>query len=350
MPNEDQATEVLFDRGTLMDLYIGKPTFQKKLRQTDILMEGIDNNALYLGHKFLLSKTATEDLVNIEGRARRALSDKSIEFPLSGARFVYYRALTDVLLELKALRDEWNEAVADLIRRYPELKQEQLAVLDSQYERLMQNELAKTPAGEQQAKRLKLTSWLEQQKLNDRNLYPPAESLRQVFHFEWRMFKISALSGMEEMSSLSQDALLEAQTQLRQDLQHWVRSASVEMHRALGEAAANSLTMLTEKGKLNPRNLKPLFDAFDTFKAIDFTGASNFREVVDRMRSTFGLLDAQGNLDYEQIAFNINNTAGMDTFRSLLTKISELAVDQVAETAGLDALRSVGEFKRVIEV
>jgi hypothetical protein len=341
---------VLFNRGTLMDLYIGKPTFQKKLRQSDLLVEGIDTNAVYLGHKFLLSKKATEELVTLEGRARRALADRSLEFPLSGARFVYYQALTGVLSELKGLRDEWNAAVEDLLVRYPELKAEQLAVLDGHYETMMANELAKTPAGDRPQKEVTLRNWLEQEKLNNRGLYPQVEGLRSVFHFEWRMFKISALSGLEQMSTLDQDALFQAQDQLRQDLQNWVRTAAVEMHRVLGEAAANALSMLNKREKLNPRNLRPLFDAFETFKAIDFTGSSSFQEVVDRIKSTFGIMNADGNLDYERIADRINHTADMTMFRDLLSKVADLATDQIAEEAGITALKKVGEFQRVIEV
>jgi hypothetical protein len=348
--NEQKAEQILFDRGILMSLFIGKPTFQKKLKQGDILVEGIDSSAIYLGHKYLLSKKATEDLVNIEGRARRALADKSMEFPLSGGRFVNYHALPEISEELAELKLEWENAVRELIASYDTLKSEQLAVLDRQCETLMSNQLSKTPFAEKALQTAKLTSWLEQQKINNRNLYPLAEQLPELFKFQWRVFKLSAPTGLEEMSTLDQRMLAEAQQALQRDLQLWVRTASMEMHRALGEAAANALQMLDKNKKLNPRNLKPLFDAFETFKAVDFTGASSFQEVVANIKSTFGIIDAQGNLDYERIADQVSNTQSMSTFRGLLAKVSELATDQVAETAGIEALRSVGEFKRIIEV
>ena len=351
MPDEsnDNATEVLFERGTLLDLFIGKPTFQKKLRPNDLLVEGIDPKAVYLGHKFLLSKKATERLTQIEGQARSTLADKSLEFPLSGARFVYYASLQDVLEEMRKLKTAWGVAVSELIRKYPDLKTEQLAVLDKQCETLAASALSKATMGRADLQK-KLDSWVAAQKLENRSLYPSADSLPKMFSFEWRMFKVSGLTGMESMSSLQADDLLNAQNQLREDLQKWVRSAAVEMHKSLGDAAANALNLLNKNDKMQPRNLKPLFNAFETFKAVDFTGASSFQEVIDRMRSTFGVIDTQGELDYDRIADNLNNGPGMESFRKLLEKVSTLAVDKVAEEAGLNSLRSVGDLKRVIEV
>ncbi len=342
-------TEILFNRGTLMDLYIGKPTFQKKLRSDDLLVENINQDAIYLGHKYILSKKATATLVTIEGQARRALAVKSLEFPLSGARFVYYQALPEVLDEIGSLREQWNAAVTELIEKYPDLKTEQLAVLDAQCDTLRVHELSKLSGDDRAVKEAALAEWIEKQRIGNRNLYPPVDKLRAMFHFEWRMFKISPLEGTEEMSSLDQASLASAQMQLRQDLQQWVKAASVEMHRTLGEAAANVMGMLSRRDKLNPRNLKPLFDAFEQFKAIDFTGASSFQQVIDQMKTTFGMRDFRGDLDYQMMADRIN-TSSMESFKQLLSKVGELAVDSVAEEAGIQAIHSVGELKRMIEL
>jgi Protein of unknown function (DUF3150) len=345
-----EATEVLFNRGILMDLYIGKPTFQKKLSSKDLLLEGVDTKAMYLGHKYLLAKTATETLVSLEGRGRRALADKSLEFPLSGARFVTYTALPDILEEMRTLQNHWRAAVDSLLADYPKLQEEQLAVLDKQCETFMKQKIEATPAIQRGEVTKKLGEWLVAQRRENRALYPPQDKLRLMFHFEWRMFKISSVSGLEQMSTLDQAEVASAQRQLRADLQKWVVDASVEMHKVLGFSAANALRLLDQNGKLNPRNLKPLFDAFETFKAIDFTGASSIQAVVDQMKTTFTQLKSNGDLDYERISETVNRDDKLSNFRELLSRVSELAQDEVAERISSDALRSTGDFKRVIEV
>lgn len=351
----EQVVELLFNRGTLMDLYIGKPTFQRKLRPNDVLLEGIDESVLYLGHKKLLPKKAMEKLITLEGQGRTALANRSIPFPLSGARFVYYNALKDVLTSLSVVKEEWNRAVEELHEEYPRLKEEQLSQLEHQAQRLYNQEMEKlyglaptTP--EFIEKKNRLDSWLEQQKSINRSLYPSVEEVKGLFHFDWRMFKVSGLTGGEVMSTLDTQELLRAQQQVRQDLEQWVRQASVEMHKTLGEAAANAKRLLEKNDKLNPRNIKPLFDAFETFKAIDFTGSSTFQATIDRIKSTFGRKRPDGTVDMELTNDAIHGSHhGLTEFKALLGSLSTLAVDDVAEQAGIRAL-SAGEFRRVVEV
>jgi predicted CopG family antitoxin len=345
-----QVEEVLFDRGTLMDLFIGKPTFQKKLRANDVLLEGVNEDAIYLGHKKLMPKRSMEKFVTIEGRARNMLYDRSLDFPLSGARFVFYAALPEVRRELLALKVEWDAAFRELIDQFDTLKEEQLAILDRQSETLAQNEIAKAKPHEQAAKREAMKNWVEQQKLSIRMLYPKKEELSEMFRFTWRVFKISPLTGLEEMTSMDQEQLIQAREEIQRDLERWIRQASIEMHKTLGEAAANALSMLEKNGKLQPRNMKPLFDAFDTFKAVDFTGASSFQQVIDMIKSQFGRRNVNGEWDFELTTTSINGSpAGMDQFKGLLSKVGSLAIDQTAESAGIEAVKSVGEFRRVIK-
>lgn len=333
-----------------MDLFIGKPTFQRKLRPNDVLLEGIDESVLYLGHKKLLPRKALEDLVTLEGRARRALADRSLEFPISGARFVQYTALADVLRILQALKGEWDTAVSELIRDYPDLRTEQLSHLDQQAETLVRNELAKLPGEERALKQKELDHWLEIQKNLNRSLYPRTEDLQGMFHFQWRLFRISAMQTVEEMSGIKQEELIQARDALQRDLQRWVRQASIEMHRTLGEAALNAKNLLEKNGKLNPRNLKPLFDAFETFRAIDFTGSSTFQDVITRIRTQFGVVSTNGAVDFEQTAANVNDVNSLEGFRQLLNQVSDLAQDNVAEEAGIAALSQAGGFRRLVEV
>ena len=350
--NEVTPTEVLFDKGTLMDLYIGKPTFQKKLRSGDVLLEGsINEDAFYLGHKKLLPKEAMARLITLEGHARTALAGRSLEFPLSGARFVYFQALPALLVRLRTLQTEWRAAVQELVNTYPELKARQLEILDKQSSDLMEAELLKVVPNQQQAKRAELDSWLEMQKQQHRKLYPPVSELPEMFHFSWRMFKVSAVDGLEEMNTLQQEELIAARDALKADLSLWVRTATADMHRALGDAAAQAKNLLEKQGKLNPKNLRPLFEAFETFNAIDFTGSSDWRKQVDSARERFIQRDADGSINFERTSEAINGTNFATTeFKGLLNAIGSLAVQQVAEEAGKAAISRVGAFRRFVEV
>lgn len=349
---EVQPTEILFDKGTLMDLYIGKPTFQKKLRSNDVLLEGsINEDAIYLGHKKLLPKEAMARLVTLEGHARTALAGRSLEFPLSGARFVYFRALPDLLVRLREIQTQWGQAVSELITTYPELKTKQLEILDKQSEDLKDQQLNGLSADQRKAREPELKDWLEQQKLQHRRLYPPVEELPKMFHFSWRMFKVSAMEGLEEMNTLQQSELIAARDALRNDLQTWVKTATADMHKALGEAAAQAKNLLEKQGKLNPKNLRPLFEAFETFNAIDFTGSSDWRKQVDQARERFIKRNTDGSINFDLTSEAINGTHfATAEFKSLLGAIGGLAVQQVAEEAGRSAISRVGAFRRFVEV
>lgn len=347
---EEQIAEALFDRGILMDLYIGKPTFQKKLKANDVLLEGIDENVLYLGHKKLLPPKATEQLVKLEGLARKALADKSLPFPLSGARFVYYQALPHVLKKLKELKETWDTAVNELMAQYPALKELQLVELDKQAQHLVLTELAKASGSTRMEREMALNDWLESQKKINREIYPEVDKVRDSFHFDWRIFKTNAPQGDEEMTTLEQEDLLKAQKQIKEDLQKWVQQASVEMHKTLGEAAANAAKLLEKNNKLDTRNIKPLFDAFEVFKAVDFTGASSFHGVVENIKQRFGRQRPDGTFDMELTSQSLKDNQHAQTeFKKLLDELGRLAVDDVAEKAGVAAME-VGGFKRLVEL
>lgn len=348
-----QATEILFNRGTLLDLYIGRPTFQRKLRPSSLLLaDVIDETALQLGNKRLMPKKALERHVTLEGKARTALADRSLEFPISGARFVTYNALPGLLRRLQDLKGQWQAATDTFVKDYHELRDQQLIVLDDQTEMLMRKQLEMIPKEEVASRSTELLEWQDAERAATRELYPPAHEIPSSFRFSWRMFKVSALEGGAGTAGiLDPDELEQAQRQMRADLQQWVSTAIVEAHKALGETAKQARELFEKQNKLNPKNLRPLFEAFETFNAIDFTGRSDWRKQIEEAKSKFIQRDAEGNIDMEKTASAINSTHhASDEFKKLLSSIGTLAVEQTAQAAGLASLTKVGEFKRLIEV
>jgi hypothetical protein len=353
MPDErNELTAALFQRGALMDLHIGRWTAMKKMQPNDLLMGEVDLNTIYLGHKKLLPKKATEKLVEIEGKARTALASKSLEFPLAGARFVTYGSLPEVIDRLRQLKAEWNQEVEVLVRQYPELRETQLALLEAQAQKFITEELRKfgavsTDEGWKNRK-LELDEWLKRQRALNLSFYPKdVDELRRKFSFGWRMFQVSSLDAAPD--TLDVEEVRRAQAQLREDLQGWVRSAAASMHQALGEAAANAKAMLEKNGKLTPRNLQPLFNAFENFLMVDFTGQSSFRQTIETIKRRFLIQNPDGTYDLPKMAEGMGTEASKAEFSSLLNTMADLAVEETAKQAGVVSL-SRTDFGRLVEI
>lgn len=351
MTDKAEITTFLWDRGTLMDLNIGKPTFHVKLRHKDILLPSIDSTAIHLGHKKLLPRAALGKLSRIESEARKTLYAKSITFPVSRARFVFYRSLPSVLAKLKEIKIQWTSAVSELVENYTRLKDEQLDLINKQNRMLIAKELEKFEGKIDsviQQRTKELNEWAEEQRILNSVSAPTENHLRDAFRFDWRMFKISSTSGLDQISSMEQDELLVAQEKIKEDMQKWVSRASTDMYKALGDAASKSSELLTKQGKLNPKNLRPLVEAFETFKSIDFTGNSEFRKSVDKALEGYFRRNENGDIDYDASAIVIENNG--TEFQSLLASVGQLAVQDVAANAGLTSLREAGEYKRILDL
>lgn len=342
----DKVTELLFDKGTLFHLYIGRWTGNKKMTEQDLLLEGVDSNAIYLGHKKLLPYSAQHRLQNIEGQARIYLAGKSIPFLIANARFVSYHVLQEVIERLTRFKQEFEEAREYLCENYPTFKEQQLERLADQAHKRADQEVDKVPYEEKANKRRELNEWEAEQAKKNAMLYPTVEELRAKYVFSWRMFKVSAIEGMNQMSNVDADVLLQEQARIQEDFRAWVREASGLIHQELGEAAAQAKRLLEENGKLSARSLKPLFDAFETFQAVNFAGQSEFQGAIDQVRSRYLVRSGDGTTDYRLSAEVVNRST--DQLREMLGTISQLAVSETAAAAGVRSMRS-GEFGRVID-
>lgn len=192
-----------------------------------------------------------------------------------------------------------------------------------------------------------LTDWIDAQEAKDNAALHRKEEVAKKVYMSIRMFKISSMDMVEE---LDQEELDKARSSIAEEIQTWVRQASTDIHRILGEKAARAAQMLRENGKLTPRNLSPLFEAFDAFSAADFTGKSPFRQTIDQIRSRF-LVSKEGQENLELTADAINSSAAaQNNFRSLLDTVGSLALEETADQAGLRALSADEDFKRFVDV
>jgi hypothetical protein len=342
-------TNLLFDRGTLIHLYIGRWTGNRKMSQNDLLLEDVDDKAMNVGFKKLMPADWHNRFQRIESEARILLASLSTEFPIGNARFMFYRVVPDFLRRVQPLKNRWDRAVEEFVAEYAQLKERQLELLDAQARKLVDQELALMPAGERKdARRKELATWLVEQQKKNEKLYPKAEEIRFRFSFTWRMFKISAVEGVEQMNTMDQTQLVEAQQMVHQEMQRWAREASQEVHQAFGRAAANANELLTRHGRLTPRNLRPLFEAFEQFRALEFSGTSDFNGMIDQIRRQFLVTGADGSADYAATAERMNSN--QEALGDLLSSIGNLAVDEVASEAGIRSLQRTGEFGRYVDL
>lgn len=342
---DQSLSDQLFSRGALMGVHIGRWGAMKKMNPEDMLLRDVDPGTLYLGHKKLLPKKAMEKFIEIEGKARRTLADHSIEFPIANARFVTYAAMPTIVSELEQLKQEWETELNSLYESYPAFRDEQLSLLEKQAQVFIAEERKKIPIGDKdfEEKTKQLDTWLDAQKVANRHAYPSKDDLRKKFSFTWRMFRISAMDGVNELDA---QEVIRAQERLKADLQEWVRAAASSIHQTLGEAAQNAKELLEKNGKLTPRNLKPLFEAFENFVAVDFTGKSTFRETIEEIKSKFLIKYPDGEYDLTATSTSISDSKTQ--FESLLKSVSELSLGDIATKAGADSLRT--EFGRNIDL
>jgi hypothetical protein len=343
---DDRLVNILFDRGTLFHLYVGRWTGNKQMSEMDLLIDGaVDKDAYYIGHKKLLPPEAQKRLSAVERNARKFLYDRSMEFVFANARFVTYQALPDILNRMPGFKAEWDEAVEYLCQNYPRFKEEQLARLDQQTYALAESALEKIPKEKREAKRKDLDEWKEGRNKLNRSLYPTVESLKRKMTFEYRMFRVSPIEGLVE--GLDRNTLIQEQERLVEDTRRFVREASTAMHQALGEAAARARDMLKDNGKLNVRNLRPLFEAFETFSSVNFAGKSQFADAIESVRSRYLVKSGDGEADWKVTAEHINDN--IQDVRSVLDRMADLAIETTAEQAGVRMVRQ-GDFGRLIDL
>jgi hypothetical protein len=339
--------KVVFGKGVLFDINVSRWSALHQMKTNDLLLEKLNRKIIYPGHKKLLPEDHAYPLVHIEGKIRTFVRKNSMDFPISGAVFVNFKALPKMLAGLKKLKEEFETEAKKLHEQFPVIKTKQIEMLDNEALKIaVQNGLYETSTP--QTDRDILKKWLKEQHAQHLDLYPKQEDLLAKYSVSWTMFKINPLDSGEASFLPEADAetIVTHQKKLQDDMEKWVKDKATEMHKLLGEAAAQAQQLLAENGKLNPKNLKPLFSAFEQFKAVDFAGSS-FEKAITDIEKQYIKMSASGDTDFKSVAESVNSNT--DQFSALLQSVSALALDEVAQQAGAVALAN-SEFKRVVEV
>ena len=337
----NDVVQVVFKKGVLFDITIGRWSAKHTISTEDLMLEKVNKKVIKAGSKELLPEDYAYPLVHIEGKIRTFVKMRSMPFPISGAVFVNFKALPKMLKGLRELKLEYDAAAKHLHDHYDEVMEKQIVVLDEEVRKIaVQNGLYEPTTSP--ADREAMKAWLKDAHKKHVSLYPKKEDLLAKYYVTWAMFKVNALedTAASLLSDTEADFFAEQQKELKNKLTGWVKERAALMHKKLGEAAANAQKLLADNGKLNPKNLKPLFDAFEEFTSVDFAGSS-FQKVIEDIEKKYVGTDMKVTAD------KVNS--GTDEFGELLATISYLATDEMAQKAGLTALDG-SEFKRVVEI
>lgn len=343
----NEVIQVVFKKGVLFDINISRWSALHQMQTNDLLLDKLNRKIVYPGHKKLLPEEASYPLIHLEGKIRTCVRKNSMDFPISGAVYVNFKTLPKMLKELKKLKAEYEAEAQKLYDNWESIKEKQIDALNEEARKIAaQNGLYEpaTPAADREI----LKQWLKEQQKKHAELYPKKELLLAKYAVSWTMFRVDSLESTAASLFDEADAaaLLAHQEKLQKDMQLWVKAKAAEMHQAIGKAALQAKQLLAENGKLNPKNLKPLFAAFEQFKAVDFAGSS-FEQVIEDIEKKYLVSDPKGETDFKAVAESVNGST--DAFGELLEQVSQLAVEEVAEKAGAVAL-SGSDFKRVVEI
>ena len=133
---------------------------------------------------------------------------------------------------------------------------------------------------------------------------------------------------------------------IKKEMANWVKSLGKQLHQQIGAAAKNAIELLEKQGKLHPKNLKPLFDAFEKFKSVDFAG-SGWSIIINKLEKEYLVLDAgEDEADFKSMVDKVNDT--QEAFTEMLEEIAGLATESAAEYAAHASLEKT-ELKRVLE-
>jgi hypothetical protein len=335
--------QVVFKKGLLLDVTIGRWAAIHYMRPIDLLLPpDVNRKAMHLGHKKLIPEDYMKPLVQLEGKIRKFIALHTTPFPIAGASFVTYKALPTVMDGLKKYEKKFGDYADELVVEYDEAKKAQLDVLRLQAEQIAAPHFAAADA----ERRAELKMWLKDQDDYNLTLYPEKGVLRAKFYISRRMFKVDPI-GADGVKDMDVKELMAHEAAFHQDLVQWVKQTSATSHGDLGKAAVHVKHLLSEQGKLNPKNLVAFFDALSKFESAEFAG-SPWHSTVNGLKAKYLVAGFDGAPNYSVTASKINE-GGQEAFMDVLDQLALLATDTTAQNVAKETLLN-SDFKRVIEL
>lgn len=316
----NQLTQKLFKDGKLVQVHIRAWPAEVQLTADDLgLTEEQIPKFATLGNKRLIAPERMKIFSTIESRARGVLKLKqlSIPFPIGAAHFIPTEKVTEVLSKLNAYRETFYQEVEKFVDSYAEMAESFLSANETYREKL-------------------------------EKFYPPANTIRNKFHFSVSMFTISFPSKMDELTLQTLQAQEKAEQEIlikqRADLEAAYNENFQTLNTFLGDAVKHVRSNITEAFNAVAEKLR-------TGKVISTRNITSLREVISSFSSVNFLNDTAVATQLDQIGKLIDS--GRD-FKDDAAAKQDLhaALGQVLEvTSNVSDVDTVtGEYIRHIEL
>ena len=183
----------IFHDGILVDVHVHYWSGAKLLTAQDLgLSEEEVSEAFKLGKKELIPAEIMKQFRTLEGKARYVVESNSFSFPVGHANFLPKKRAEKVFRELETYKDAYDQLTDDLIRNYPQYKEQMRPVYLEAAEKAYINQL---PTGVSEfsieGEEVKKQEFINNYIARIESHYPMAESLRNRFALNWDVYTIS---------------------------------------------------------------------------------------------------------------------------------------------------------------
>ena len=293
-----QDQSALFLDGCLVDLRISYWRGKRPLSAQDLGLDNQDVPDIFtLGRKLVIPRSALARFERIDARAHYLIDQFTFPFPTGRARFVPYSVLPQVVEELKALKQQFNEQVEQFLDKYEDYRQEMIDKYPEYAEALSRG-------------------------------YSSASDLRKRFHNEHTLYEVSLPKNIRFKAVEERDAVADAEAKrraLEQAEEEYKRQFQSQIDEFLGssvgklrEAVGDSVLKLSgriQKGDaVTKQSLDSLKRTIERFRTLNFIGD---KEVESKLSGLEALIPESGK-KFEEGAFKQSFTTALDSVTSTL--------------------------------
>jgi hypothetical protein len=313
----ERKYDKVFQDGSLISLHISKWGMSAQLNEADLNVEK-QPKIFKLGKKMLMDEEIFNVFNRIESRARGYLYRQAFRFPISEAHFISNDKLDEVEFHLWELKQEYDQAKANFLEKYPEYKEAHLAAFPTLREKL-------------------------------EPCYPTVEELETKFDFNWIPYRISMPKELKEYdlnAAIAEEKAVDevkarAQKELREKaerqtkmLDDFIRDAGQLIRKKVLGACQSIAEKIQRKEVVTPTNIKTLLKQVVDFNSLNFLDDA---QVENRLKQLQGVL-TDGNEDFK------NNDASIEKLETVLNAV-------IAETSKITDLDDLtGKYFRSIEI
>ncbi len=291
--NPNHLLDVLTHEGVLINVSVRYWRATKKLKAEDLGLDpvSVSDRLISLGHKKLLPKESLQPFALIEGRAHALIEADTFVFLNGLSHFLPNGKLHAVTVRLDELRREFDEATADFLRRYEELREQALQEWGS---------IAPTLVPEPD----RLLATIEAS-------FPSRDRMERRFSFEVALFQIRVPERLdltittrveqEEIQAARARAAEQAAEQIRRGAESFVTDCVASLRQQTAQLCDEMLeSMRTCKTGVHQKTLNRLVRFIDQFKLMNFVGDPEMEEQLERVRQEFLVRSAE---EYRDDAF-----------------------------------------------